>query len=68
MAKTLKLGQRVEGGRTKTADYDRGRIIEVDRKTKTARVMWDSGVIAPRTFDAVEVIGPRGPNGEYKVR
>jgi len=68
VAKSLKIGQRVEGGKSKTADYDRGRVFQTDPKSKTAHVVWDSGVSTQVTFDSVEVIGSRGPKGQYKER
>lgn len=68
MAKSLKIGDRVEGGKSLTEDYDRGRVRAVDRRAKTAEVVWDTQSITIVTFDSVDVIGSRGPKGEYLSR
>jgi hypothetical protein len=68
MAKSLKIGDRVEGGKSGTDDYDRGRVVRIDRKSKIAEIMWDQGVVTSATFDSVEVVGKRGPRGAYPDR
>lgn len=68
MAKTLKIGNRVEGGKSGTEDYDRGRVMSVDARAKIANVAWDSNVITVATFDSLDVIGAKGPKGKYPSR
>jgi hypothetical protein len=53
---TPKPGDRVEGGKKGTKDYDKGRVSSVDRKTKIAMVAWDSLVITPAPFDILRKI------------
>jgi hypothetical protein len=40
--RTFKVGDRVEGGKPGTEDFDTGRIVEINRRAKVATVTWDS--------------------------
>lgn len=60
----LKVGDRVEGGKSGTKDYDRGRIVAIDARAHVATVAWDSLVMTPAPLDILHLI-TGNPSGRY---
>lgn len=51
--RSFKVGDRVEGGKVGTEDYDRGRIVSINKRAKVAEVAWDSMVRTCAPFDTL---------------